>query len=450
MNTYPTTTRPSSINTDALAGVGCTSMNFVPRTAAAAAFSFALILLSVASNELHAGEALLVGVGLTNSLEAIEVRSGASVGTFVQPAAGASYQTFGPRGLLCVNNQLLVVNQNVDTPYTGEILKFNLNTGAFIGKLVPSSNANAPYAPRGMIAGPNGVIYVADFGGFETAHPGRIARFNTQGVFIGNVVTTGLSVPFYPMGLVIGPDGLLYVSGVGNFTQGSINGFIFRFQFNAGTQNYRYLDTIVSSTAANFYASGLHGPEGIIFGPDGNIYITSFLSTFNNNLGSSVTDRDAILVFDTSGQRLGSPIYLYGTNEPRVFAQTMLFGPRGDLFVPITSDGGVRRYSATEDFQQFTVLPTDGASLGQPWYLTFRATNPTTLAYQPPQLTATLNGDRFDVSWPANYVGWQLQVQADGLSRDRWVDVPESIGTNSFSRLRDPSDSSAFFRLVAP
>src|SRR5437899_3043809 len=83
----------------------------------------------------------------------------------------------------------------------------------FSGVLVPSSNANASYAPRGMLEGPNGVIYVADVGGFDGFHLGCIARYNSSGTYLGNVVTTGLSVPFYPMALVIGPDGLLYVSG---------------------------------------------------------------------------------------------------------------------------------------------------------------------------------------------------------------------------------------------
>lgn len=398
-------------------------------------------------------EALLVGDGINNSVAAIEVRSGAAVGTFVQPSAGVSYQTFGPRGMLCVSNTLLVVNQNVDTPYNGEILSFDLNTGGFTGKLVPSSNANAPYAPRGMIYGSNNVLYVADVGGFDGVHPGRIARYNSQGQYLGNVVTTGLSVPFYPMGLVRGPDGMLYVSGVGNLAQGSADGYIFRFQFNAGTQNYHYLNTVVSSTSGNYYAPGLHSPEGIVFGPDGNIYVTSFAASFTDGIGNSVIDRDAIVVFNTSGQKIGSPIYLNAPNELRAYAQTILFGPRGDLFVPITSGSGVRRYSASSNFQQFTLLPMTGAAPNQPWYLTFRATNPGTLAYESPRLTSVTSSNRFDVSWPAKYVGWQLQMQTNTLAVNQssnWVNVGESIATNYLSLLRNPSNHSAFFRLAAP
>jgi hypothetical protein len=234
---------------------------------------------------------------------------------------------------------------------------------------------------------------------------------------------------------------------------GSINGYIFRFQFNQGTQNYQYLNTVVSSTAANYYAPGLHSPEGIVFGPDGNIYIASFNASFNDSQGNSVVDRDAILIFKTNGQRVGSPVYLYATNETRVFAQTILFGPRGDLFVPITSNSGVRRYSSASNFQQFTLLPTGGASPGQPWYLTFRATNPRTLAYELPGLIAIASSNRFNVSWPVKYVGWQLQAQtnsvAAGLSSN-WANVTESLGTNYLSLARSPSNQCVFYRLVAP
>ena len=232
-----------------------------------------------------------------------------------------------------------------------------------------------------------------------------------------------------------------------------MNGFIFRFQFNSGTQNYHYLDTIVSSTAANYYAPGLHSPEGIVFGPDGNIYITSFYAGFNDSLGNFVADRDAILVFNTAGQRIGSPTYLYADNEDRVFAQSMLFGPRGDLFVPITSGAGVRRYSASSNYQQFTALPTDGTSPIEPWYLTFRATNPRTLAYEPPRLASSSNGDLFNVTWPATYVGWQLQAQTNSLAvgvNTNWSDIAGSAVTNQFSVPRDQSGSSVFFRLAAP
>src|SRR5262249_34704907 len=151
--------------------------------------------------------------------------------------------------------------------------------------------------------------------------------------------------------------------------------------------------------------------------PDGNLYITSFYAEFINAQTNNVIDRDAILIFNTSGERIGQPIYLNATNAPRAFAQSLLFGPRADLFVPVTSGAGLRRYSAASNYQQFILLPANGPSPQQPWYLTFRATDPHTLAYQPPLLTASGSDKCYNLSWPSTYVGWQLQSNLSaGLS----------------------------------
>ena len=61
----------------------------------------------------------------------------------------------------------------------------------------------------------------------------------------------------------------------------------------------------------------------------------------------------------------------------------MLFGPGGDLFVPITGNGpdtgAVRRYDVTT--KTFTNFVAPGGPLGSGWYLTVGKTNPATLAY---------------------------------------------------------------------
>src|SRR5262249_11932247 len=154
-----------------------------------------------------------------------------------------------------------------------------------------------------------GTIYIADVGGFDGVNFGRVARFNWQGQFLGNLDITGLSVPFYPMALVIGPDGMLYVAGDGNLALGEQSGYVFRFQYNSGTRDFHYRDTLVASTPGNFYAPGLHAPQGLAFGPDGNLYITSFYAQFNNAQANAVIDRDAILVFNRNGQQVRQPIY---------------------------------------------------------------------------------------------------------------------------------------------
>jgi hypothetical protein len=115
----------------------------------------------------------------------------------------------------------------------------------------------------------------------------------------------------------------------------------------------------------------LNRPEGLVFGPDNRLYVTSFRA--------GAGDADAIRVYDAGGQFVGSiPLYDPAT-QPRVYAQALLFGPGGRLFVPLTSSGEVRRYDVTSG--AYDVFIPAGPSLGQPWYLTFGQTDPATLSY---------------------------------------------------------------------
>jgi sugar lactone lactonase YvrE len=308
---------------------------------------------------------LYVGDDQNDTVEAVDSASGKYFGTFVHSSVDTeTYKITGPRGVIFVGNTLLVANQNVDLPVSGEILKFDAVSGAFAGALVPSSNPNAPFAPRSIVAGPGGAIYVADMGDFDNAHPGRVASYDATGNFLGNLNTTGFGASFNPRGLVFGPNGYLYVSSVGNLAAGDRNsGYVLRFDPTART----FVNVVAS------HAQGLHRPEGIVFGPDGNIYVTSFLQA---------TDKDRIMRFAPNGTLLGT-LDLYPNGAPRVFAQCLLFGPQGDLFVALTSSGVVRRYQASNGFATYGELPAKGTKLKQPFYLTFADTNPSTLAYEP-------------------------------------------------------------------
>ena len=180
-------------------------------------------------------------------------------------------------------------------------------------------------------------------------------------------LTTG---EFRPRGLVFGPDGLLYVS-VFSETNPS---FGFVLSKNLVTGEVR---VVASYLASGTCLRHLH-PRGPGLGPDGRLYVTSFRA--------DATDIDRILIFTLPSGVCVDEIDLYRIDQARAFAQALLFGPGGSLFVPISGGGpdtgAVRRYDVkTKTFTNFVAPATRGGPLGSGWYLTFGNTNPTTLAY---------------------------------------------------------------------
>lgn len=317
---------------------------------------------------------LFIGDNADSAVERIAIPSGDYLGPFVEPGSGGLRS---PRGLIfsqqstsgeCGN--LLVVDQNADTSSTGEILEYSGLTGEFLGALVPPDSEYAPFAPRGVIE-LNGVLYVADFGG--DGNPGRIATFDaTTGAFLGDLSTAGFTGSFAPRSLVVGPDGLLYVTNAPSRTTGQV----LIFDPEAG-----FLRVFIDSETCG---CGLANPEGLVFDPRGKLlYVTSFQT--------NDADNDKILIFDATTGELVDQIDLdvVGAGEPRAFAQALLFGLGGFLYVPITGGdeafaGELRRYNVHTGTYDVIVPPaSEGGPLGAPVYLTFCNTDPATLAYDP-------------------------------------------------------------------
>jgi hypothetical protein len=304
-----------------------------------------------------------------------------SKGVFVK---GASLT--GPRGVLIAGSLLVVINQNVNQPQPGAVLQYFLNTGSFAAAWVAQSDPNAPFVPRGAVI-KNGVIYVANFVADTLGtKPGQVQAFAGDGKLLGQL-TPGptLASKFRPRGIVIGPDGLLYVSSVPNFDAPSppgagptIGGQVLTFDPNT-------LDlkgTFIDDAGGN---GQLNRPEALVFGPDGRLYVTSFRAT--------PEDTDSIRIYNgpaslTPGQFAGA-IVLDDPNVPngaRVFAEAMIFGPGGKLFVPISGNdpshrGEVRTYNVTNNPPTLEAVVVPAGTLIAPWYLTFGRTNSATLSY---------------------------------------------------------------------
>jgi fibronectin type 3 domain-containing protein len=64
-------------------------------------------------------------------------------------------------------------------------------------------------------------------------------------------------------------------------------------------------------------------------------------------------------------------------------------------------------------------------------------------------VNVAVNGGRMQLTWPADHLGWRLEVQTNSLSEVGWITVPNSTVTNQISVLIQP-DNNVFFRLVFP
>jgi sugar lactone lactonase YvrE len=264
-------------------------------------------------------------------------------------------------------------------------LKHDGTTGESLGALVPHNDPNAPFAPRGIVL--NGdALFVADTSSVgKNNPPGRLLAYTGGGVFLADLTPDPITEfpgafstdEFHPRGVVLGPDGLLYVSVTHDLDPKSANfnplaGWVLRFNPN---DNGAFVDVFASDDDAGC-AADLHRPEGLVFDSDGKLYVTAFRA--------DSSDTDKILIFDGTGACVDQ-IDLDQVGQPRAFAQALLFGPGDDLFVPISGDGpdtgAVRRYDVTDPTFPFTNFVPPGGPLGQGWYLTFGETDSGTLAY---------------------------------------------------------------------
>ncbi len=66
--------------------------------------------------------------------------------------------------------------------------------------------------------------------------------------------------------------------------------------------------------------------------------MTSFYANYIVN-GSQTVDEDQIIVFNIRGEKINSISVDSGTGgEPQSWAQALIFGPQGYLFVPVSGE----------------------------------------------------------------------------------------------------------------
>ena len=320
----------------------------------------AALLGALGPQSARADDVLYIGDGGDNTIKSFNATTGAFQAASDGPVISG---LAGPRGLVKSGGELLVVNQNVNLPIPGEVLRYSAATGAFLGALISATDKDAPFAPDGLVLGLDDDLFIGNVTTANGRSHGELVRYSSDGTFLSASRAKGFqNKDFHVRGVVVGPDDLLYVS-VRSLKTG-LGGAVLRFNADGS-----FLDVFVEDDGG---FGRLNRPDGLVFESDGCLYVTSFRA--------APGDTDSIRIYNPAGGFVSKIDLHNGTTDPRVFAQSLLFGPSGKLFVPLNNTGEVRSYNSptTGDYGVF-VAP--GGPLLGPVYMTFGQTDPSTLSY---------------------------------------------------------------------
>ena len=133
---------------------------------------------------------------------------------------------------------------------------------------------------------------------------------------------------------------------------------------------------------------------------------------------------------NVAGATFNSPITRIGNNEGN-----------GDSYVGDIAEIDI--YSGALSTLQITNLE---AQFVAKYGVVGVATNPT-------NIMTTVSGNVLTLSWPADHIGWRLQVQTNSLSTglgSGWTDVAGSTSVDSVSVTVNPANGTVFYRMVYP
>jgi autotransporter-associated beta strand protein len=129
----------------------------------------------------------------------------------------------------------------------------------------------------------------------------------------------------------------------------------------------------------------------------------------------------------------------------------------------ITSDATV--LVAGDTFPLFSVTGTKTGNfssiVGTPGVGLLYSFNPTTgvlsvapsVNTTPTNLVAVVSGNTLTLSWPADHLGWRLQVQTNSIDTGisgNWSDVAGSTSVNTVNATINPANGAVFYRMVYP
>jgi sugar lactone lactonase YvrE len=190
---------------------------------------------------------------------------------------------------------------------SNNIIVFDENTKTFRGNFI-QPGLGGLRAPDALTIGPDGNVYVSSGGDnnlnlSDPKYPrdSAVLRYSSRGKFLG-VAASGFGLT-RPYGNAFGPDGNLYVS---SFRTNQI----LRYHGRTG----RFLGVFASDNNGGLgRLNGLNGPNGLVFAPDGSLYVATE-GTANDSKGNLVFTYDSQVLRYSPKQVKG----LVPSNQPTV------------------------------------------------------------------------------------------------------------------------------------
>lgn len=183
---------------------------------------------------------------------------------------------------------------------SNNIVVFDELTNTFVGDFTTPGNGGLR-APDDLTFGPDGNLYVSVGGSnslslLDPTFPqdSAVLRFSPTGQFLGVAASgNGLARPY---GNAFGPDGNLYVS---SFRTNEI------LRFNG--QTGEFIDVFASDNNGGLgTVGGLNGPNGLLFGPDGSLYVA---------IEGTANDANGNLVFGDNVNGFRSQVLRYSPEQ---------------------------------------------------------------------------------------------------------------------------------------
>jgi autotransporter-associated beta strand protein len=284
------------------------------------------------------------------------------------------------------------------------------------------------------------LVFAGDVNYAGSLTGGRIYHFMGAGnhLVTGNINASPLGSP-----ISVTKDGAGTLTLNGANTYGTITSISNGLLLVNGSINHTGLVSVIGGTL---------GGNGTITAPV-TVFTNGTLSP-GSGIGALTINGDVIL----SGKTILEVNKAANTNDQVLITGAVTYG--GTLYATNLAgtvnigDSFTNFYATTQSGGFTNIIGSPGA--GKLWSFTNGVLSVIAgVATNPTNITTSVSGSTLTLSWPADHIGWRLQVQtnplASGLNQSgTWTDVPGSTTVNTINQTLNPANGAVFYRMVYP